>query len=102
MSNEAQLLAGMAAIAALGGIEDIPQVKSTEKHTPIKGHICGHDMGKDPKKCQKRNSLCMCGSGKKSKRCCVVLVTPSTTEQKNLSGESGECDGNTVNEESLT
>lgn len=102
MSGEAQLLAGMAAIAALGGMEDMPKVKSIEKHAAINGRICGHDMGKDPKKCQPRNSPCACGSGKKSKRCCVVLVTPYTTEQKNLSGGSGECDGNTVNEESVS
>ena len=35
MSGEAQLLAGMAAIAALGGMEDIPQVKSTKNMRPL-------------------------------------------------------------------
>lgn len=87
MSGEA-LLAGMAAIAALG-VEEMPKVKSTEKHAAINGHICGHDMGKDVRKCQPRNSPCACGSGKKSKKCCVTLVTPYTNEQNNSSGECG-------------
>lgn len=74
MNREAQLLAGMAAIAALGGIEDVAQVKSTEKFDPIRGHICGHDMGRDKHKKQKRNARCQCGSGFKAKKCCVITV----------------------------
>lgn len=81
--SELGFLAGMAAITAMGGIdiEDIPQVKSTEKFDPIRGNICGHDMGRDGHKKQERNARCQCGSGFKAKKCCVVVLPTATKQQ---------------------
>ena len=55
----------------------MPEVKDTIKHASIRGHICGWDNGKDPKKPQKRNAPCSCGSGKKAKKCCIFNKEPA-------------------------
>ena len=68
----AALVAGMAAVTALGG--EMPEMPVEKGHPPIKGNICGHDMGKDPQKYQPRNAKCMCGSGKKAKKCHRTIV----------------------------
>jgi hypothetical protein len=75
----AALVAGMAAIAALGG--EMPEIPKEKGHPPINGNICGHDMGKDPRKKQRRNALCQCNSGLKSKKCCITIVPPAPQEE---------------------
>ena len=60
----------MAAIAACGAVVDVGlmDVASGEtNHAPIRGHICGRDMGKGPKR-RARNEMCL-GCGAKNKRC---------------------------------
>ena len=61
--------AGITALAALDVDGEMPEIPQEKGHPTIKGNICGHDMGKDPKKYQPRNAPCMCGSGKKAKKC---------------------------------
>jgi len=75
----AALMAGMAAVSALGG--EMPEIPKEKGHPPIKGNICGHDMGKDPKKKQSRNAPCQCNSGRKAKRCCVTIVPLAPQEE---------------------
>ena len=74
MSSSNIAIAGMAALAALG-CDSIPDFSSD--YTGFKsvggGNICGWDNGKDKKKLQSRNAQCSCGSGKKSKKCCIYI-----------------------------
>lgn len=75
MSIASEIVAvGLATASAIGPMPEM--VKDTTKHAPIRGHICGRDNGKDPKKPQKRNAPCSCGSGKKAKKCCVINKEP--------------------------
>lgn len=58
---------GACTLAVYGYSEAVATLKE-EKHSSTKGHIRGPAvMGRK----QPRNSLCVCGSGKKAKRCCV-------------------------------
>ena len=45
----------------------------TSGHTRTHGHIVGTDAGYGKRQEQPRNSLCACGSGKKSKKCCGAV-----------------------------
>lgn len=75
MMRSATAVAALAACAGVTGAECVGSLDATT-HDAIapKGVICGHDFGKPLKQVQKRNDPCMCGSGKKAKRCCVFVV----------------------------
>ena len=76
MTIASEILAvGLAATSAIGPMPEMAE--DTTKHAPIRGHICGWDNGKDPKKPQKRNAKCSCGSGKKAKKCCIYNKEPA-------------------------
>lgn len=62
--------AGLVAIAAMGGLDVIPNVASDRNDQPIRGHVCGWDNGRGPKRVH-RNLQCPCGSGAKAKKCCL-------------------------------
>ena len=62
-----------ATLAACSGIlYSYEHVESNEKFSPVNGRIVGWDMG-NARKVQPRNSLCLCGSNKKAKKCCVWM-----------------------------
>ena len=72
MSDRAvQIAAATALIAAMPECE-FPRSKTTDKHEPVSGRVIGSDNGKG-RKTQPRNAPCECGSGLKSKRCCVYF-----------------------------
>ena len=70
-------------IAAMG--DDIPSKGSllAQQHAArgfgghTKGHVTGRDDGKPAKRVQPRNAPCVCGSGKKAKRCHVYYPDQS-------------------------
>lgn len=57
-------------LARLAEHDFINSPADSRNHPPIIGHICGWDNGRPNRKQQPRNSQCVCGSGKKAKKCC--------------------------------
>jgi uncharacterized protein YecA (UPF0149 family) len=70
MNNQHKLTLAAMTMLFAKDMNSVPDVK----HKGSKGNVCGRDFGKGLKK-QPRNSLCECGSGKKSKNCCVHYKT---------------------------
>lgn len=68
-----------AAMAAVGALSEsimvdaasTKQVESWSDRHGSRGIICGRDNGKPSQISQRRNSQCVCGSGKKAKKCCI-------------------------------
>jgi SEC-C motif-containing protein len=63
----------LAALAATLDSVHVPVAGESGRHRGTKGHICGRDMGKPARQIQPRNAKCLCGSGRKAKRCCVYV-----------------------------
>lgn len=72
--RKSSIMAAMLSVAAAGELAPMPDVISSERHPRINGRICGRDNGKPERQIQVRNSPCMCGSGKKAKKCCVYVL----------------------------
>lgn len=71
MRRSAITAAMLSVAAAASEFAPMPAIISDGKHPHIGGNICGRDNGKPARQIQIRNSPCMCGSGKKAKKCCV-------------------------------
>lgn len=68
MNSDLRWVASAMILAGL--LDAMPHVETTERHPCMRRHVCGSDNGKGRKR-QSRNAPCVCGSGKKAKRCCV-------------------------------
>jgi len=75
MDISARKAAGLAVLGALGMMGELPVPVESNGPPPnlYRGRICGRDDGKPAVRTQPRNSPCVCGSGKKAKKCCVVF-----------------------------
>lgn len=69
---DSRMIATTLAACSLGMLSGYQGVESNEEFAPISGRVVGHDYGKG-RKVQPRNSLCLCGSNKKAKKCCVWM-----------------------------
>ncbi len=70
-----RMAATVAVLGALSVDESLVALgKSTHQPQNLyRGRICGRDNGKPEIRTQPRNSPCVCGSGRKAKKCCVVF-----------------------------
>ena len=67
-----RMASALALVTAMS--ESVPMPVASGKSTNLyRGRICGRDNGKPQVRYQPRNSPCVCGSGKKAKKCCVVF-----------------------------
>lgn len=83
VTQSSMVAVAVALAASLDECGVLPDFRDSTSHGSIgKGNIVGRDYGKGRKK-QPRNSLCLCGSGIKAKRCCVWIPEP----QKEDTGE---------------
>jgi uncharacterized protein YecA (UPF0149 family) len=62
-----------AATLAVMSADCVVMPESTTSHNLYRGRNVTRDFGKPRVRTQPRNSLCVCGSGKKAKRCCVTF-----------------------------
>ena len=77
MDIRLRMAATVAVLGAVGGMDDMTTALGIDTSQPAlnlyRGRICGRDNGKPAVRTQPRNSPCVCGSGKKAKKCCVVF-----------------------------
>lgn len=75
MDISARKAAWFAVPGAIGMMDGVYVPVESNGPTPnlYRGRICGRDGGKPAFRTQPRNSPCVCGSGKKAKKCCVVF-----------------------------
>jgi uncharacterized protein YecA (UPF0149 family) len=73
MSRRVQAAMASAVMLSVCSDVSVAAAESTVSHNLYRGRNVTRDFGKPRVRTQPRNSLCVCGSGKKSKRCCVTF-----------------------------
>ena len=85
LTNSKVALAGMTVLAACGEVP--PDLTSNNEGDAIgAGRIVDVDSG-NGQKVQPRNKPCMCGSGKKAKKCCVYIKTETDKQSASTAPE---------------